>query len=75
MLVGLHSSWVEQTAMRHGIPLVAIKYFLQQHLTPAVDPWKLPLKALEEPGNSKERNLAPENVEAKASDEVEKPHC
>ena len=29
-LVGLHSSWDDQTAMRHGIPLVAIQQFLQQ---------------------------------------------
>ena len=27
-LVGLHSSWDDETAMRHGVPLVAIKYFL-----------------------------------------------
>ena len=31
-LVGLHSSWDDQTAMRHGIPLIAIEQFLQQHL-------------------------------------------
>ena len=29
-LVGMHSSWDDQTAMRHGIPLVAIKSFLEQ---------------------------------------------
>lgn len=32
-LLGLHSSWDDQTAMRHGIPLIAIKEFLQQHLS------------------------------------------
>jgi trypsin-like peptidase len=31
-LIGLHSSWDDQTAMRHGIPLIAIEQFLQQHL-------------------------------------------
>jgi S1-C subfamily serine protease len=30
-LVGLHSSWDDSTAMRHGIPVVAIKEFLLQH--------------------------------------------
>lgn len=30
-LVGLHSSWDHETAMRHGVPLVAIRYFLGQH--------------------------------------------
>jgi hypothetical protein len=30
-LIGLHSSWDDQTAMRHGIPLVAITGFLQEH--------------------------------------------
>lgn len=30
-LIGLHSSWDDQTAMRHGIPLVAITHFLQEH--------------------------------------------
>jgi hypothetical protein len=29
-LLGLHSSWDDQTAMRHGVPLVAIRHFLQQ---------------------------------------------
>ena len=29
-LVGLHSSWDDQTAMRHGIPLVAIREFLSE---------------------------------------------
>jgi len=29
-LVGLHSSWDDKTAMRHGIPQVAIQEFLQQ---------------------------------------------
>ena len=27
-LIGLHSSWDDQTAMRHGVPLVAIREFL-----------------------------------------------
>jgi hypothetical protein len=35
-LIGLHSSWDDQTAMRHGIPKVAIGEFLQkQTLMPA----------------------------------------
>ena len=29
-LIGLHSSWNDETTMRHGIPLIAIKHFLQQ---------------------------------------------
>ncbi|CAM6085747.1 unnamed protein product [Calypogeia fissa] len=31
-LLGLHSSWDDQTAMRHGIPRVAIEEFLKEHL-------------------------------------------
>ncbi|KAL2813456.1 trypsin-like cysteine/serine peptidase domain-containing protein [Aspergillus cavernicola] len=31
-LLGLHSSWDDNTAMRHGVPLVAIKEFLELHL-------------------------------------------
>jgi hypothetical protein len=31
-LVGLHSSWDDETGMRHGIPQVAIKEFLRLHL-------------------------------------------
>ncbi|KAJ5605299.1 hypothetical protein N7510_010453 [Penicillium lagena] len=31
-LVGLHSSWDDTTAMRHGVPLVAIREFLRAHL-------------------------------------------
>ncbi|OJJ57379.1 hypothetical protein ASPSYDRAFT_90671 [Aspergillus sydowii CBS 593.65] len=31
-LLGLHSSWDDTTAMRHGIPLVAIRAFLTLHL-------------------------------------------
>lgn len=31
-LVGLHSSWDDETAMRHGVPLVAIRSFLQENL-------------------------------------------
>jgi hypothetical protein len=30
-LIGLHSSWDEKTGMRHGVPLGAIRQFLQQH--------------------------------------------
>ncbi|KAH8899107.1 AT hook domain-containing protein family protein, partial [Thozetella sp. PMI_491] len=30
-LVGLHSSWDDQTAMRRGVPLEAIKEFLKEH--------------------------------------------
>ncbi|EEQ34402.1 hypothetical protein McanMca71_002606 [Microsporum canis] len=30
-LIGLHSSWDDQTGMRHGVPLVAIQAFLEQH--------------------------------------------
>jgi hypothetical protein len=31
MLVGLHSSWDDQTAMRRGIPLEAMQQFLKEH--------------------------------------------
>ncbi|KAJ7739331.1 trypsin-like cysteine/serine peptidase domain-containing protein [Mycena metata] len=31
-LIGLHSSWDDQTAMRHGVPHAAIKAFLDIHL-------------------------------------------
>jgi hypothetical protein len=31
-LVGLHSSWDDKTAMRHGVPGVAIREFLGEHL-------------------------------------------
>ena len=31
-LLGLHSSWDSETAMRHGVPHVAIQRFLQQNL-------------------------------------------
>lgn len=31
-LVGLHSSWDDQTAMRHGVPHAAIQAFLEIHL-------------------------------------------
>jgi hypothetical protein len=31
-LLGLHSSWDDSTAMRHGVPLAAIKAFLREHL-------------------------------------------
>ncbi|KLJ07592.1 hypothetical protein EMPG_16950 [Blastomyces silverae] len=30
-LIGLHSSWDDQTGMRHGVPLVAIEIFLREH--------------------------------------------
>jgi len=35
-LVGLHSSWDDQTAMRHGIPLLAIVGFLREHLADVI---------------------------------------
>jgi hypothetical protein len=34
-LIGLHSSWDDETAMRHGIPAVAIREFLQNNLLSA----------------------------------------
>lgn len=30
-LIGLHSSWDDQTTLKHGIPLIPVKHFLQQH--------------------------------------------
>ncbi|TVY42910.1 hypothetical protein LOCC1_G004691 [Lachnellula occidentalis] len=35
-LVGLHSSWDDATGMRHGVPVVAIREFLLEHLPVAV---------------------------------------
>jgi hypothetical protein len=35
-LIGLHSSWDDRTAMRRGIPQVAIKAFLEQRLPAAI---------------------------------------
>lgn len=35
-LIGLHSSWDDKTAMRHGIPYVAIKQFLQKEVPDAL---------------------------------------
>lgn len=35
-LIGLHSSWDDQTAMRHGIPFVAVKEFLQKEVPEAL---------------------------------------
>lgn len=37
-LIGLHSSWDDRTAMRHGVPLIAIKHFLQQQVDAAIGP-------------------------------------
>lgn len=37
-LIGLHSSWDDKTAMRHGVPLIAIKHFLQQQVDAAIGP-------------------------------------
>lgn len=57
-LLGLHSSWDDQTAMRHGVPLMAIKHFLQKQrrqLTGA-----LSLSAVVEPNT-----LTGENTRAK----------
>ncbi|KAF7905859.1 hypothetical protein EAF00_000138 [Botryotinia globosa] len=32
LLIGLHSSWNENTAMRHGVPLTAMRRFLEECL-------------------------------------------
>lgn len=37
-LIGLHSSWDDKTAMRHGVPLIAIKHFLQQQVDADIFP-------------------------------------
>ena len=34
LLVGLHSSWDDETGMRHGVPHAAIQAFLHLHLPP-----------------------------------------
>ncbi|KAF7960482.1 hypothetical protein EAE96_000162 [Botrytis aclada] len=36
LLIGLHSSWDEDTAMRHGVPLVAMRGFLEESLPSAM---------------------------------------
>lgn len=36
-LLGLHSSWDDQTAMRHGVPLVAVREFLGLNLPGLVE--------------------------------------
>ncbi|KAL6234054.1 hypothetical protein BDW75DRAFT_174244 [Aspergillus navahoensis] len=36
ILNGLHSSWDDSTAMRHGVPLVAIQGFLEAHFPAAL---------------------------------------
>ncbi|KAK6614707.1 trypsin-like serine peptidase [Botrytis cinerea] len=36
LLIGLHSSWDENTAMRHGVPLVAMRGFLEECLPSAM---------------------------------------
>ncbi|KAF7970413.1 hypothetical protein HWV62_24223, partial [Athelia sp. TMB] len=36
-LVGLHSSWDDETGMRHGVPHVAIRAFLEEHMPPLVE--------------------------------------
>lgn len=37
-LLGLHSSWDDSTAMRHGVPLIAIRVFLEENLPVRLDP-------------------------------------
>lgn len=37
-LIGLHSSWDDKTAMRHGVPLIEIKHFLHQQGVAAIFP-------------------------------------
>ncbi|KAL2869748.1 S1 family peptidase [Aspergillus lucknowensis] len=51
-LLGLHSSWDDQTAMRHGVPLVAILEFLRTHLRGEE----------EAPGPSEAKELEPEVI-------------
>ncbi len=53
-LIGLHSSWDDHTAMRHGVPLIAIKQFLQQKITAAIGPSTLTGLVVREPSPSKE---------------------
>ena len=36
-LVGLHSSWDDSTGMRRGVPLVAVRAFLDEHTVVAMD--------------------------------------
>jgi Trypsin-like peptidase domain len=69
-LVGLHSSWDDQTAMRHGIPWVAIEGFLREHLPDAAAISTLvPAKAASDRGGqdvSKVGALLGKDVESEA---------
>jgi hypothetical protein len=56
-LVGLHSSWDDRTAMRHGIPGVAIKEFLRIHLPEVLG------KAEASSSTTSEMNKVPSGVE------------
>ena len=63
-LLGLHSSWDDRTTMRHGIPVIAIQNFLQQHLPPAFDPGPSSLAATSE--EKQATNAGPANGAAHA---------
>ena len=71
-LVGLHSSWDGQTTMRHGVPLVAIQQFLEQHLPSALDPDQSISAAATEGNQATEESYA--NVAPRAGRSQEGPN-
>lgn len=56
-LIGLHSSWDDKTAMRHGVPLIAIKHFLQQQVDAAILPPNLTNATLVDLNSSQKRTM------------------
>lgn len=56
-LIGLHSSWDDKTAMRHGVPLIAIKHFLQQQVDAAIVPQNLVNATLVDLNSSQKRTM------------------
>ncbi|RLL95919.1 hypothetical protein CFD26_105024 [Aspergillus turcosus] len=50
VLLGLHSSWDDTTAMRHGVPLIALRVFLRERFPGGWD-------EAEDQGNGEEREV------------------
>lgn len=64
-LMGLHSSWDDETSMRHGIPLVAIRAFLEHKLPPSFEP-SLSTSPISSELNPPKENSTNENLNDKA---------
>jgi S1-C subfamily serine protease len=65
VLIGLHSSWDDQTAMRHGIPIVAIRQFLEKLVEKGVPQYQKDLEAVLLRGNTSSPKFA--NVAIKST--------